>query len=84
LVGFRELKGFGVANRLRYYFFGSITALVLEVVSLSIDPIQAADKWVVLGAAGLFLVTVALLLERKREAVIHLSKEWIHRLKEWQ
>lgn len=78
------ILGYGAANRLRYYFFGSITVLVIEVVSLSVDPIRAADKWLVLGVTGLFLVVVALLLERKREAVIKLSKDWIHHLKEWQ
>jgi hypothetical protein len=76
--------GFGIINRLRYYFFGSISALLLDLVALSADTIRTADKWVVIGTTGLVLITLALFLERKREMVLGLSKDWLERWQQWE
>jgi hypothetical protein len=76
--------GFGAGNRLRYYFFGGIAALLVDVLLLVADPTRASDKWVTLGLTGLILISVALFLERKRELVIRVSKDWLQQLKQWQ
>ncbi|MEI6045321.1 MAG: hypothetical protein WCS37_13310, partial [Chloroflexota bacterium] len=76
--------GWGAANRLRYYFFGGIITMLLSLATLLIDPARASDKWVTLGLTGLTLITIALFLERKREAVIRVSKDWLQRVKQWE
>ena len=76
--------GFGAANRLRYYFFGGIAALLLDLVALSADSVHNSSLWITIGLTGLALILLALFLERKREMVIALSKDWFNRLKEWQ
>ncbi|NWJ96455.1 MAG: hypothetical protein HXX20_11795 [Chloroflexi bacterium] len=76
--------GFGAARRLRYYFFGGLAALLLDLAALSVDPIRATDKWVVLGLTGLVLIGLALFLERKRESVILISKNWFGQLHQWE
>jgi hypothetical protein len=75
--------GFGAGNRLRYYFFGGIAALLLDLLALLADPVRAANMWVTLGLTGLVLIATALFLERKRELVLQVSKDWLNRLKQW-
>ncbi len=76
--------GFGALRGLRYYFFGGLTALLLDAVALMLDPVRAADKWLVLGLTGLTLIALALFLERKREMVLVLSRNWFTRLSQWE
>lgn len=76
--------GFGAANRLRYYFGASLLGLLGAATALTLDPLRATDKWLLVGVTGLLLITVALVLERKRDAVKTVSKDWYYRLKQWE
>lgn len=78
------ITGLGAANRLRYYFFGGITAVLLGLVALLIDPVRTANMWLTLGITGLVLIGLALFLEHKREVVIRLTKDWLYQLKQWE
>ncbi len=78
------IVGFGAVERWRYYFFGGVAAIILDLMALLLDPVQIADKWLVLGLTGLTLVGLALFLERKRDTVVLLSKSWLGQFRQWE
>lgn len=77
------LLGYGVLRKLRVPFVGGIAFFVAGVVWLSIDPLMAANKWVLFGLSGLLLVGIYVLLEQKQEQLVRTGHAWMEQLKEW-
>lgn len=78
------LLGYGVLRKLRVPFVGGMIFFVVGVIWLSIDPLMAANKWVVLGLLGLLMVGIYVLLEEKQEQLVQASRAWMEQLKEWR
>ena len=77
------LLGYGVLRQLRVPFFGGAAFFVAGVLWLSVDPLLAANKWVLLGILGLLLVGVYVLLERRQEQLARAGRAWVERLRGW-
>jgi len=77
------LLGYGALRRLRAPFFGGALFFVIGVLWLSVDPLLAANKWVLLGILGLLLVGVYVLLERRQEQLVGAGRAWVDRLRGW-
>jgi hypothetical protein len=75
--------GYGTLRKLRVPFGGGIVFFVLGVLWLSIDPIQAANKWLVLGGVGILMVGMYVLLEQHQERLLRLGRAWVERLQHW-
>ncbi len=77
------LLGYGVMRRLRTPFFGGVAFFVIGVLWLSVDPLMATNKWVLLGCLGLLLVGAYVLLERRQEQLTRAGRAWIERISGW-
>jgi hypothetical protein len=77
------LLGYGVLRKLRVPFFGGAAFFVAGVLWLSVDPLMAANKWVLLGILGLLLVGVYVLLERRQEQLARAGRAWVERVSGW-
>jgi len=77
------LLGYGVLRQLRVPFFGGAAFFVAGVLWLSVDPLMAANKWVLLGILGLMLVGVYVLLERRQEQLARAGRAWVERVSGW-
>jgi hypothetical protein len=77
------LLGYGVLRKLRVPFFGGTAFFVAGVLWLSVDPLLAANKWVLLGILGLLLVGVYVLLERRQEQLARAGRAWVERVSGW-
>ncbi|MFP4440760.1 MAG: SCO7613 C-terminal domain-containing membrane protein [Chloroflexaceae bacterium] len=75
--------GYGMLRKLRVPFLGGILFFILGVLWLSIDPLPAANKWLLLGALGLLLVGVYVLLERRQEQLVRTGRIWFERVSSW-
>jgi hypothetical protein len=75
--------GYGTLRKLRVPFGGGGVFFVLGVLWLSVDPIQAANKWIVLGGVGILMVGVYVLLEQRQEQLLRLGRAWVERLQHW-
>ncbi len=75
--------GYGMQRKLRVPFLGGILFFILGVLWLSIDPLLAANKWLLLGALGLLLVGVYVLLERRQERLLRTGRIWFERVSSW-
>ncbi|HEU5098896.1 MAG TPA: hypothetical protein VFU22_07755 [Roseiflexaceae bacterium] len=77
------LLGYGMLRQLRVPFFGGAAFFVAGVLWLSVDPLMAANKWVLLGALGLLMVGVYVLLERRQEELVRAGRAWVQRVSSW-
>jgi hypothetical protein len=77
------LLGYGVLRQRRSPFFGGAAFFIVGVVWLSVDPLLAANKWMLLGALGLLLVGAYVLLERRQEQLARLGRAWVERISGW-
>nr|MDQ2996303.1 hypothetical protein [Chloroflexota bacterium] len=77
------LLGYGVLRQLRVPFFGGAAFFVAGVLWLSVDPLMAANKWVLLGILGLLLVGTYVLLERRQEQLARAGRAWVDRVSGW-
>jgi hypothetical protein len=77
------LLAYGVLRKLRVPFFGGAAFFVGGVVWLSVDPLLAANKWVLLGILGLLLVGLYVLLERRQEQLARAGRAWVERVSGW-
>lgn len=73
----------GSARRQRRFLYVGMAGVVVDVVGQLIEPFLKAD-WIVYGAVGLILVSIAVLVERQLETVLRLSRELRERLEEWE
>jgi hypothetical protein len=77
------LLGYGTLRQLRMPFFGGAAFFVAGVLWLSVDPLMAANKWVLLGILGLLMVGVYVLLERRQEELARAGRAWVERVSSW-
>jgi hypothetical protein len=77
------LLGYGVLAKLRAPFLGGVAFFVAGVLWLSVDPIMATNKWVLLGLLGLLLVGVYLLLERRQQELVRAGRALIETVNSW-
>jgi hypothetical protein len=78
------LIGYGTLCRLRVPFVGGGVFFVFGVLWLAVEPLQALNKWVLLGLLGLLLVSVYVLLERRQEQLVQTGRVWIARVSSWR
>ncbi len=76
--------GYGTLLKLRVPFASGAIFFVLGVLWMSVDPLRAANKWVLLGALGLLLVGVYVLLERRQEQLARAGRLWVERISGWR
>jgi hypothetical protein len=74
----------GSARRQKRFLYVGAAGVVLNAVTQSIEPLLSANRWVVFGVAGLLLVGLAILVERRLEAIRGLSLELRERLEGWE
>jgi hypothetical protein len=77
------ILGYGVLRQLRTPFFGGLAFFIFGVLWLSVDPLLAANKWLLLGALGLLLVGAYILLERRQEQLVRAGRAWAERFRGW-
>ena len=73
----------GSARRQRRFLYSGVSAVVIAVAGQLIEPLLSANRWIVFGAVGIFLVGIAILVERRLETVKQLSRELQERLEDW-
>ncbi len=75
----------GAINRRKEPFLMGLGASVLNVVAQVVVLINVYEvqRWIVTLGLGLVLVSVAVLIERKREQIIDRSQEWLETLETW-
>jgi hypothetical protein len=78
------LVWWGSARRLKQFLYIGAVALALDAVTQAIEPLLSANRWIVFGIAGMLLVGLAILVERKLEAIRELSAEMRVRLEGWE
>jgi hypothetical protein len=74
----------GSARRQKRFLYTGLVGVVVDVVTQSIEPLLTVNRWIVFGIAGLLLVGLAVLIERRREKVRELSAEMRARLETWE
>ena len=75
---------YGIVRRRQVPFVGGAAAFIFGVVWLAVDPLQSTNTWVILGALGLGLVGLYVLLERRQEQLLRTGKLWIARFNAWE
>jgi hypothetical protein len=74
----------GSARRQKWFLYVGAVALVVNVITQSIEPLLSVNRWIVFGIAGLLLVSLAILVERRLEKIRELSVELRVRLEGWE
>jgi uncharacterized membrane protein YqhA len=54
------------------------------VVTQTIEPLLSVNRWIVFGLAGLLLVSLAVLVERRLEKIREISADLQMRLEGWE
>jgi hypothetical protein len=78
------LVWWGSARRQKQFLYIGAVALVLNVVTQSIEPLLSVNRWIVFGIAGLLLVGLAILVERRLEQIREFSADMRVRLEGWE
>ncbi len=78
------LVWWGSARRLKQFLYIGAVALVLNVVTQSIEPLLSVNRWIVFGIVGALLVGLAILVERNLKKIRELSAEMRVRLEGWE
>ncbi len=76
----------GAANRRKEPFLLGLGAIVLNIVAQVIVLIHVYEvqRWIITLGLGVVLVSVAVIIERKREQIIAQSQEWLEILESWE
>lgn len=74
----------GSARRQKRFLYIGAVALVLNVVTQSIEPLLSVNRWIVFGIVGALLVGLAILVERNLKTIRELSAEMRVRLEGWE
>lgn len=77
------LLAYGVLRRLQVPTVGGAIGVVFGVLWLCIDPLRAANTWVVIGLCGLLLLALYVVLERYQERLVRNGRQWIGRVSSW-
>ena len=82
LLGTEGLSAFwwGSARRLRRFLYAGMVAVILATVGQLINSLRSINQWIVFGLIGLFMVIIAVLVERKLEDI----KAWHEALETWE
>jgi len=80
-----ESEGFaafwwGSARRLRRFFYAGMAGVILATLGQLLNALQEVNQWITFGLIGLVLVILAILVERKLEAI----KAWQQVLESWE
>jgi hypothetical protein len=78
------LVWWGSARRQKQLLYVGAVALVLNVITQSIEPLLSVNRWIVFGIAGLLLVSLAVLVERHLEKIREFSADLQVRLEGWK
>jgi hypothetical protein len=78
------LVWWGSARRQKQFLYVGAVALVLNVVTQSIEPLLSVNRWIVFGIAGVLLVSLAVLVERRLEKIREFSADLQVRLEGWE
>lgn len=70
----------GSARRLRRFFYAGMVGVMLAVLGQLLNSLQYVNQWITFGLIGLGLVLIAILVERKLEAI----KAWQAVLETWE
>lgn len=70
----------GSARRLRRFFYAGMSGVVLAALGQLLNSLQEVNQWITFGVTGLILVVVAIVAERKLEAI----KAWQQVLETWE
>ncbi|MBI4760675.1 MAG: hypothetical protein HZC39_11210 [Chloroflexi bacterium] len=70
----------GSARRLRRFFYAGMVGVVLAGVGQLLNALQEVNQWITFGLIGLLLVILAVLVERRLEAI----KAWQQVLESWE
>ncbi|MFZ5884376.1 MAG: SCO7613 C-terminal domain-containing membrane protein [Chloroflexota bacterium] len=82
LLGAEGLVTFwwGSARRLRRFFYAGMAGVVLAVLGQLLNALQEVNQWITFGLIGLLLVILAVIVERRLEAI----KAWQQVLESWE
>jgi hypothetical protein len=70
----------GSARRLRRFFYAGMTGVILATLGQLLNALQAVNQWISFGIIGLVLVSLAIIVERRLEAI----KAWQQVLETWE
>ena len=70
----------GSARRLRRFFYAGMTGVILATLGQLLNALQAVNQWITFGIIGLVLVAIAIIVERRLEAI----KAWQQVLETWE
>jgi len=74
----------GSGRRLRRFLYAGVIGMTLDVAGQLVEPLLSANRWIVFGVAGVLLVGLAMLVERRLDALVTMSQEMRARLERWQ
>ena len=74
----------GSARRQRRFLYFGVVGVVTDVGGQLIEPLLSVNAWLVFGGVGVFILLVAILVERSLEAIMQMSQELRERLEEWE
>jgi hypothetical protein len=82
LLGAEGLATFwwGSARRLRRFFYAGMVGVILAVLGQLLNALQEVNQWITFGLIGLLLVILAVIVERRLEAI----KAWQQVLESWE
>jgi hypothetical protein len=82
LLGAEGLIAFwwGSARRLRRFFYAGMAGVILATLGQLLNALQEINQWITFGLMGLLLVLVAIVVERRLEAI----KAWQQVLETWE
>ena len=78
------LVWWGSARRSKHFLYVGAVAVVLDVLTQSVEPLLSANRWIVFGVAGALVMVVAVLVERNLKKIRELSVEMRARLEGWE
>jgi hypothetical protein len=78
------LIAWGSFRRQKQLLYAGMVAIILDAITQSIEPMLTVNRWIVFGLAGLLLVGVAILVERRLDRIRGLSAELRARLEAWE
>ncbi len=70
----------GSARRLRRFFYAGMAGVILATLGQLLNALQEVNQWITFGLIGLLLVIIAIVVERKLEAI----KAWQQVLESWE
>ena len=82
LLGIEGFAAFwwGSARRLRRFFYAGMAGVILATLGQLLNALQEVNQWITFGLIGLILVILAIIVERKLEAI----KAWRLVLETWE